>query len=80
MGRYAPVVVGKVDEGLKKIKPKDRKVVLINAASLEMNGLDALKKIKEERSGVIAIMIGADSETALEAVLLGVLDVASKNL
>lgn len=78
VGRYAPVVVGKVDEGLKKIRPEDRKVVLINAASLEMNGLDALKKIKEEHSGVIAIMIGADSETALEAMLLGVLDVASK--
>ena len=78
VGRYAPVVVGRVDEGLKKIKPKDRKVVLINAASLEMNGLDALKQIKEERSGVIVIMIGADSETALEAMLLGALDVASK--
>lgn len=78
VGRYAPVVVGKVNEGLKKIKPEDRKVVLINAASLEMNGLDALKKIKEERSGVIVIMIGADSETALEATLLGALDVASK--
>ena len=78
VGRYAPVVVGKVDEGLKKIKPEDRKVVLINAASLEMNGLDALKKIKEEHSGVIVIMIGADSETALEAMLLGALDVASK--
>ena len=78
VGRYAPVIVRKVDEGLKKIKPKDRKVVLINAASLEMNGLDALKKIKEEHSGVIVIMIGADSETALEAMLLGALDVASK--
>ena len=78
VGRYAPVVVDKVDAGLKKIKPKDRKVVLINAASLEMNGLDALRKIKEERSGVIVIMIGADSETALEAMLLGALDVTSK--
>ena len=78
VGRYAPVVVGKVDEGLKKIKSKDRKVVLINAASLEMNGLDALKKIKEKHSGVIVIMIGADSDTALEAMLLGASDVASK--
>lgn len=76
MGRCTPVVVSKVDEGLKKIKPEDRKVVLINAASLKMSGLDALKKIKEERSGVIVIMIGADSDTALEAMLLGALDVA----
>ena len=79
MGRYAPILVNSVDEGLEKIRESETlKVVLLNVASPEMNGLDALKKIKRDPSEVIVIVVGADAETAREAGDLGALDVAPK--
>ncbi|RKU28107.1 hypothetical protein C6499_10550 [Candidatus Poribacteria bacterium] len=79
VGRYAPILVDSVDEGLEVLKASgDLKVVLLNVASPEMNGLDALKKIKRDPSEVIVIVVGADGETARGAGDLGALDVAPK--
>ena len=75
VGRYMPILVDTVDDGLEKIKESEGpKVVLLNVAFL-----DALKKIKREYR-VIVIMIGASAETTREAMRLGALDVAPKTL
>ena len=72
MGRYTPISVDNVDDGLEKIKEsEDLKVVLLNAAFL-----DALEEMKREHPKVIVIVIGANAAAAGEAELLGALDAA----
>lgn len=78
VGRYAPVVVDNVDDSLEKIKSRDLRAVLLNAASSEMIALDALTRIKEEHSKAIVIMIVASGETARKAKRLGASDVVAK--
>ncbi len=73
VGRYTPIIVGNVDDGLEKIQESEGpKVVLLNVAFL-----DALKRIKREHQ-VIVIVMGASAETTREAMYLGALDVVSK--
>lgn len=76
---YFPVVVDNVDKGLAKIEESENlKVVLLNVELSGINGLEALKKIKDRYSDVIVIVIRAGANTAREATRLGALEVLSK--
>ena len=72
---YSPVVVDNVDNGLEEIeKSENMKVVLINVELSGINGLVALKKIKEDHPDVIVIVIRAGVNTARKAMHLGALE------
>ena len=76
----SPIIVDSVDEGLGKLyESENLEVVLINVESSGLSGLDALKRIKRERSKVIVIMIRAGVQTARKAMCLGAWDALSED-
>ncbi|MYK19844.1 sigma-54-dependent Fis family transcriptional regulator [Candidatus Poribacteria bacterium] len=76
---YFPVVVDNVDKGLVKIEESENlKVALLNVELSGINGLEALKKIKDRYSDVIVIVIRAEVNTTRKAMRFGALDVMSK--
>ncbi|MDE0425973.1 MAG: sigma-54 dependent transcriptional regulator [Candidatus Poribacteria bacterium] len=76
---YFPVVVDNVDKGLVKIEESENlKVALLNVELSGINGLEALKKIKDRYPDVIVIVIRAEVNTTRKAMRFGALDVMSK--
>ena len=77
---YSPFSASSGAEGLNKIKKGNYRLVLLDLRMPEMDGIEALKKIKELDNSLPVIMITAskDIKSAVEAMKLGAEDYISK--
>jgi len=77
---YSPFSVSSGAEGLKEIKKGNYKLVLLDLRMPEMDGIEALKKIKELDNSIPVIMVTAskDIKSAVEAMKLGAEDYVGK--
>ncbi|MBU1091223.1 MAG: response regulator [Candidatus Omnitrophica bacterium] len=73
---FSPIITRSGEEALEKVKSERPIIVLLDMNMPGMDGLMALKKIKEanEATGVIVITGSGDENIALEAMKLGIYD------
>jgi len=79
---FAPVCVGSAEEGLKRLKSEVIDLVLLDIWMPGMDGIEALKQIKEEYAELPVIMISGHGtiETAVQATKIGAFDFIEKPL
>jgi two-component system nitrogen regulation response regulator NtrX len=79
---FSPVCVGSAEEGLKRLKSETVDLVLLDIWLPGMDGIEALKQIKEEYPELQVIMISGHGtiETAVQATKIGAFDFIEKPL
>lgn len=73
---YAVVMAGNGEEALEKMKTETPSIVLLDIMFPGMDGLETLRKIKENYDGLPVIIVSAlgDKRTVEKAMSLGVVD------
>ena len=79
---FSPVCVGSAEEGLKRLKAENIDLVLLDIWMPGMDGIEALKQIKEDYPELQVIMISGHGtiETAVQATKIGAFDFIEKPL